>query len=369
MQFFNAGKFRSITIAAALLVWSPLGAAEFPPADHGGADLILADGDVIWGDHINVGTFQIPAGATVVVKSYDGADADTGRAEILAFNFDIDGTLSALGAGYTGGGGGGANLGTAGSGSFPGFDGTVYGQSILPCGSSSMVSSLAGSGGDGAGPGGQPGGEGGKLQTNFTCTGQTVSSPPEAGEHGRYGAGAGPNNDTTTDESLMMGSGGSGAGATISPGVGGGAGGNGGGIIRLVPGNALHLGATGVISANGAWGNLRSGADGGDALPIVETYPGPDPELAQIGGAGSGGGICIDIRGLTTPDDATFDSGARITSLGAQGGPDATSGGTIKLLCATAPATLGNATLEAGRIAAPGFTLPSAVATCWAEYQ
>jgi len=71
---------------------------------------------------------------------------------------------------------------------------------------------------------------------------------------------------------------------------------------------------------------------------------------------GGGGGA-----NLGTAAWGNLRSGARVSSLGAQGSPGATSGGTIKLLRTTAPATLGYATLEAGRIAAPGVTLPSGV--------
>lgn len=365
----------AVMTAVALQMSGRLIAAEFPPADHAGADLILADGDIIWGDHTNVATFRIPSGASVSVKGYDGSNADTGRVEIFAADIEIEGTLSALGAGYTGGGGGGGESGTPGFGGYSGFEGTAYVLTVMDCGlTSSAVTQLAGSGAQGDGPGGQDGGPGKRSFTNFTCTGLSVFFQAFAGLPGRYGAGPDPNNDTTTDDSLQMGSGGSGGGGgstTLSLGdfqFGGGAGGNGGGIIRLVPNDSFHLGAAGVLTADGAWGNLRSGADGGDALPVVEFYPGPDPDFATVGGAGSGGGICIDLRGLASPNDATFASGASVSSQGGKGGPVATSGGTVKVLTPGAPDTLSNLTILAGRIVAPGFTVPSAV-VAWEEYR
>jgi hypothetical protein len=349
-------------------------AADYPPADHAGADLILADGDVIWGVHTGIGMFQIPSGVEVTVRGYDGADADTGRAEIFAANIEIEGTLSAVGAGFSGGGGGGGESGTPGFGSYSGFAGTAYVLIVMDCGlMSSAVTQLAGSGAHGDGPGGQPGGPGKRLFTNFTCTGSSVFFQAFAGVPGRYGAGPDPNNDTTTDDSLQMGSGGSGGGGgstTLSLGdiqFGGGAGGNGGGIIRLVPNDSFHLGAAGVLTADGAWGNLRSGADGGDALPVVEVFPGPDPDFATVGGAGSGGGICIDLRGLASPNDATFAPGAIVSSQGGKGGPATTSGGTVKVLTFGEPDTLADLTIEAGRILAPGFGITSAVAG-WEGY-
>ena len=72
------------------------------------ADLILVNGDTVWGLHENVGHFEIPTSATVKVMPYDGVSTSTlGTFEIHAVAIFIGGKLSATGSGYTGGGGGG----------------------------------------------------------------------------------------------------------------------------------------------------------------------------------------------------------------------------------------------------------------------
>lgn len=47
-------------LAAFLLSFGLAPAADHPSRDHGGADLVLEDGDRIWGVHENVGRFVIP---------------------------------------------------------------------------------------------------------------------------------------------------------------------------------------------------------------------------------------------------------------------------------------------------------------------
>lgn len=76
--------------------WTPTGGG-----DHAGADWTLTSGDSIAGVHTNIGTFTVPAGATVTVEPYDGAAF--GIVEIHATNVVVDGTILGTGLGYRGG--------------------------------------------------------------------------------------------------------------------------------------------------------------------------------------------------------------------------------------------------------------------------
>ncbi|WAR04480.1 MEG11-like protein [Mya arenaria] len=69
--------------------------------DHGGADWNLRDGEFIMGIHCNISRFVVPAGATVLVKRYDGTSG--GFVDITALDAQIDGYIDAVGAGYRGG--------------------------------------------------------------------------------------------------------------------------------------------------------------------------------------------------------------------------------------------------------------------------
>ena len=210
-------------------------AADYPPADHGGSDLVLTDGDVIWGEHRNVGCFVVRGDlipttgypffrpTTVTVRRYVPDIPWSGRLDVYADDIVISGTLTAEGAGYTGGGGEG---GLGASGSLPAYTGAngangnprYYGYS----GSETWPNK-------GDGP--------------FGGTPHNTSQPIRNGGYNSLNA----NTDTTTDTSVLIGSGGAGGYPTLPlnnpPGLclfepvggnGGRGGGPGGGAIRLL---------------------------------------------------------------------------------------------------------------------------------------
>ena len=75
---------------------SSAGAATITGGDKGGADIMVANGDVLSGALTNVGTFTIPAGVTATV--------DPGvPLSITAVHIVIAGTLDGTGAGDAGG--------------------------------------------------------------------------------------------------------------------------------------------------------------------------------------------------------------------------------------------------------------------------
>lgn len=241
-----------VTLGCSLLmffIFSLCPAVEYPPMDHGGANLTLVDGDEIWGVHQGIGQFIVPGSATINVRLYHPDEPDTGVLDIHAESIAIEGSLDAEGAGYTGGGGGGGgggrffpsgfpipehygDVGIPGKGRYPGFD-----------------SNLEGSGSGGDGP-----------------FGGVNTTLPKLHRNGGYDVLAG-NADKTTDTIVYMGGGGSGAvGGVGEPsfdcsipagGTGGGGGGAGGGAIRLFAIESLSL--EGTI--------LTRGTTGGDAGP------------------------------------------------------------------------------------------------------
>src|SRR5690606_10133436 len=71
-------------------------AAVYNGGNYNGADLVLADGDVLNGVFLNLNNLTVPAGATVTVAA--GTPL-----EIYAVNMFIDGVLDATGAGDAGG--------------------------------------------------------------------------------------------------------------------------------------------------------------------------------------------------------------------------------------------------------------------------
>jgi len=338
-------------------------AADFPPQDHQGADLILQDGDMIWGVHENVGRFEVPTSATVYVAPYDGFTTSArGGVEIRAEDIIINGFLSAQGAGYSGGGGGGTgglarfqttpgasvlravgDAGKGGSGSYDlnslqGRDGEVYAEFRSFSGT---VFSLGGNGAEGDGP------FGGITTPNRYFT---------FGQSGGY-AGFQENEDKSTDESTLMGSGASGLagdGRTDSRSdgriYGGAAGGNGGGFIRLIAAQELQISSIGSIRADGGLGNYGDsihiqndgidGVDGGDAFPpVIIDKETPDlivmdidfsADPPEIRAPGAGGGILIKLESGGT---GTIASGSTIASMGGLDIMDDEShnGGTIKI--------------------------------------
>lgn len=286
--------------------------AEYPPQDHAGANLILANGDIIWGTHTNIGTFEIPTSVTVTVKPYDGdTTAGLGVVEVRANIIDIDGTLDATGSGYTGGGGGGGGgqvvvmlpgySSPGGPGGLAPYGGGAFnGSAGSPNSSTSLVP--GGNGGSGDGPFGGDG-----ATTYYYSSPSPGMFLPGTGKKGGYAAPE-TNGDDSYDTSTLMGSGGGGnAGSQgyVSYGNGGAAGGRGGGAIRLIPESELHLGSSALIVSNGTFGQSNSGSSGGNVEPIATT---------GTGGAGAGGGILIDTRAAGM---ITVSAGAAIRSLGA----------------------------------------------------
>jgi hypothetical protein len=331
---------RSATLVAFLsLASSPALATDYPPADHGGADLILEDGDRIWGIHTRIGAMILPAEATVTVHPFDPSIGGAGEVSLHAQEIEIYGTLSADAAGYTGGGGGAEVApGVGGQGSYPGFEGTVGTQNITPCwvpGTSDQrwkTEILGGSGHAGDGPGGGIGAFGGYFQEN-NCSGFVHFAFGNPVGVGTYGFGTASNNDFSIDDSIMMGSGGGGGGTGAYVNSGGAEGGGcGGGMIRLVPSTGMVLGPVSLISSNGAWGSPELGLDGGDAWPPTYTAIVSAPFFSR-GGAGSGGGICIDLRELTDDSQLLIEAGAAVTSRTPNDlGTPPVAGGTVKLM-------------------------------------
>ena len=329
-------------------------AADWPPADHGGADVVPVDGDSIWGMHTGIGTFRITSGSLVYVRPYDGQDTFTGTLEVHAQRVEVEGTLDATGAGYTGGGGGGGGGGCMQPcfGQFipGGFGGGGPGCAQYACAADTASSGTSasvykfgivswacssGSGGAAGGGDGPFGGAPGSTDTRH---------------RGGYGAPE-TNGDTSMDNSTSMGSGSGGmAGGDgacgLAPGGGGGAGGGcGGGTIRLFAAQGFRLTAWGVIAADGALG--RSGfppsttaGRGGDS---VRLNPGNWFQYG-VGTGGAGGGILLDLASVT---DLLVEAGAWIHSLG--GGAEPENGGTVKIFRPMAGSPSGNPEISAGR--------------------
>ena len=94
-----AGSVAVVLVAVAGFVAvgaSSAGAATITGGDKGGADIMVANGDVLSGALTNVGTFTIPAGVTATV--------DPGvPLSITAVHIVIAGTLDGTGAGDAGG--------------------------------------------------------------------------------------------------------------------------------------------------------------------------------------------------------------------------------------------------------------------------
>ena len=283
--------------------------------DHGGTDWIIDHNTEIAGNHHNIDLFKIASGVTVTVKAYDGTSY--GWVEIHAKNVIIEGTISANGAGYTGGTGGAGNTdsckifwgnaGTDGAGSGNGKGGPV----------NSSVYGEGGTGGGGSGYG------------------------SSGGAGGFNGGAGGPSYDSTGVEMGSGGGGGSSGSATYDGGyVGyagsGGAGGRGGGRVVLVGENSVLI--TGLVSASGLSGGNGANASG-------SYYAGG----GGGGGGGSGGGILIrgfrvDITGTLSVSGGSGGSGGS----GAHGdpgrGPNGASGGggsggRIKILYCLFPST------------------------------
>lgn len=249
----------------------------FPPTDHHGADLWLGDdGDVIWGEHINIGTLTIPTSTTVYVpQSYDGSPQ--GTATLRAQHVILNGTLTATEAGYEGG--------------FGGFYDIFLGYYM--------------EGDGGAGPfGGNP-----------------IMHPPDSGCPdswcGGY-RGCGTNGDTSNDDEVDRGSGGSGTNGPTNTGyTEGDYGGTGGGSIKVIASQSFIAGPEARVFANGGIykDKYNSGAGGG---VLIDTRHAKTVTLAhgfQIQSLGggvdpvNGGTVKLFIPQDVTIDDTTVSAG------------------------------------------------------------
>ena len=294
--------------------------STYTGGDKAGADITLANNDIISGVWTNIGSLVIPLGATVKVAPYTGTPGNEtaldGYIDITAKNILIAGILDASGKGYGGGGGGGAgNFQTTqangGAGIGGGHDGNpaAAGGSEFPNG---------GHGGLGGGTNGGAYGAGAAFVSN------------QAGANGSPGLkggykGTGINGDSSIDESMLKGGGGGGAGAGAggevilytavgSGGGGGGAGNPGGGYVKLhahdslvITGSVLAKGLS-ASEGNGVAGvaasgiTLGNGGDGGAANTSGNSaggigatgYGGTNSGgSGGLGGPGSGGGVLL----------------------------------------------------------------------------
>src|SRR5690606_34543627 len=248
-----------LLIGLALALAPSARAATYNSGNYNGADLVLADGDVLNGVLDNVGTLTLPAGATAYVAA--GVTL-----ELYADTVIIDGVLDATGAGHPGGAfiaGGVAVTGNPGQGP-GGGSGGLPGPSLHP----------------GGGAGGSFGGLGGGGAYAFNNAGSLPTTT--------YGN-AGP----PFDVAGPLGSGG-GGGGTGNP-YDGMAGGAGGGSV-FIRANWIYV--YGSI--------LADGADGDDDTPASRE---------GAGGGGSGGSIVL-------YGDVGVEGTGVISARGGQGGDD-----------------------------------------------
>jgi hypothetical protein len=127
MDFFNRVLTPEEVLAVYRVVSAPVTGAV---VDHLGTNWTVAAGAVLGGMHVNVGEFVIASNTTVNVAAWDGTN--TGTVEIRARRIRVDGTFSATGKGYPGGGGGGGGAdqyqhGSSGTGG-PGYLGSRAGE-------------------------------------------------------------------------------------------------------------------------------------------------------------------------------------------------------------------------------------------------
>jgi hypothetical protein len=111
-------RYSILTLIIFFAFSSQVVATEYPPQDHAGGNLILANGDVICGVHTNINRFEIPTSATtVLIKPYDGVTTDTrGMVEIHANIIEIHGAAPYCGGAIDGSNGLLPNGGFGGSG-------------------------------------------------------------------------------------------------------------------------------------------------------------------------------------------------------------------------------------------------------------
>jgi hypothetical protein len=324
-------------------------AVDYPPADHGGADLLLSDGDRIWGAHTNVGRFVVPEGAKVDVHRYYPAVAASGCLDVDAREIEIAGKLNAEGAGYTGGGGGSGRPAFGYQPQYDGKEGKAGKPRYTEYNSEGSLWPHAW----GDGPAG----------------GITSSWNPSI-RNGGYDD-IDVNTDMTTDTSVLMGSGGAGgygdASVNTLPvlcfprprgGTGGNGGGPGGGAVRLVASERLAISGT-VYTVGATGGAGRAGVPGYAAILQTEcVYHGSDGGDGGTGdvvnngrgnaGSGAGGGVlllCLAKEGLEISGEVdTRSSEWRSQGLPTDG---VRNGGTLKIMYSGDAPTSG--TLLSGR--------------------
>jgi len=364
-------------------------ATGYPPANHGGADLILSSGDVIWGSHTNIGRFVIPSSATVSVIAYTGTggtpapgvatpanaslnapastdipdvtigppdalaqtiDVGSGWLEVHAGEIVVSGTLTAVGSGHWGGAGGGGG----GGASIYGFTGALMPGHGGFGGSGWGIVGSGGTGADGrgafgngaAGGDGGAGGFGGGVAGGIGSIGgwAVYSGPGGSGSPGSPGGYRVPggNGDISVDQNVMMGSGGGGGGGAAGGGgglpgpvgkiVGGGggsgaAGAGGGGAIKMFA--TVSLQVAGTIDTRGSGGGPAGnlGTDG-----IITLF-------SAIGGGGASGANASVVPGFGSGGLGGHGLADRAIGDGYNGGTGGASGvgggGGILLLCAS----------------------------------
>lgn len=254
------------TLIAALLVVfaaaAPARAATRVGKDYGGADLTVANGDVVQGTFTNVGLFSLPAGATVSIS--------VGIPFVLyAATVSIRGTLDGRGRGGNSGAGG----------------------SVGDAGAAGTSGSSAGSGGGGGGSAADGGGGGGYGGAGGAGSGGT-------GTAGSVYGSTGVTSVPLSSDDVFQGSGGGGGGGGSSK-VGA-AGGSGGGAV-YIEASSMTIDGGGKILVDGSGGGTA-------AENSVSAHPGG-------GGGGSGGGVLLRITG-----PLVFDTGAELSADGGNGG-------------------------------------------------
>ena len=331
-------------------------------------DLIISSDQQLSGIWNITGLFQVDAGVTLTVTPY--STNGCGELIINAASINIQGTINADLAGFTGGNGGsgattgtnttylancddkdncytvtvsGGTQGTPGNGTGAGTNGTNGGSGFGPkqsCQNFGDEYGMIGSGGGaGAGGGGSygananAGGAGGAGTAAGSFTGMSIStcSSPTAGPAGS-GGGAGAAYGTTTGNDIDMGSGGAGAsggGKSFYDGANGNAGGTGGGKIVLNATGTLTV--AGTISAQGSVGGSggNGGSGGKTSRCCSDGCDGCDETTYSAGagggggaGGGSGGGIYISATGDMTLTGTIRAEGGN-GGLGGQGGAGA----------------------------------------------
>ena len=288
--------------------WTALGGG-----DHGGNDWIINSNTNIAGVHKNIGEFRIANNRTATVPTGNQFRGVQIEADIIYIN----GTLSASGAGFPGGNGGGGRR-------------SVQNPN---CGESGFTGNSGTANGLGSGGGGGPGGSTPSDGLNTGCRFKNGVSGGN-GLNGAYG-------NLTQNLTVLAGSGGGGAGGGSSgsrdgnnlgfpggTGGGGGGGGPGGGRILLISksfifitGKILSLGTRGgngtnglladtngsrwqtVNGGNGGAGTISGNGAGGNGVASSSStnqveggWSGTVGGNGGTGGLGSGGGVLLECR-------------------------------------------------------------------------